>query len=84
MAAIIDGTTYEGYWKLTPANSSPDEFYLIPKGQIVFDAIERKLCFVSDFGLTTTLVTVASDTIDGQGNALATNSAVSEYLKTWR
>lgn len=82
MAAIIDGTTYSGYWKLTPNDASPNDYYLIPKGEIFFNPTASGIFFTSDNGSSAAIIGIP--TLDGDGNTLADNAAVSEYISIWR
>lgn len=83
MAAIIDGHTYPGLWKLTPDNSSPNAFYIIPKRAVYVkpvDATSGSFYLVSDPSASTALMTYNSSAIDELGNALNTSAKVSDYL----
>lgn len=83
MAAIIDGHTYPGLWKLTPDDSSPNAFYAIPKGKIYFkpsDATNGNLYFISDSSGSASICATSSATIDELGNALNTSAKISDYL----
>lgn len=84
MAAIIDGTTYSGYWKLTPDDASPNSYYLVPKDKIYFRSDNNQIYLLADISASTPLVTTSATTVDGDGNALATDAAVSEYISICR
>lgn len=81
MASIIDGSTYAGYWKITPDDSTPDIWYQIPKDKIIFkpsDAGEGVIRFV--FGTEQVVTGTDANTVDEFGNALDTSAKVAEYI----
>lgn len=78
MAAIIDGTTYKGYWKLTADDASPLVYFLYPKDEVYLTTTD---------GTSGTLRSGGSGIIgfdatceDENGNALNTVAKVSQYL----
>lgn len=86
MAAIIDGVTHSGYWKLTADDASPLVYDLFPKGSIqlrVTGAATGSICRTQDTSQTGIISTDAS-TIDHNGDALATSLAVANYLELYR
>lgn len=87
MAAIIDGHTYPGLWKLTPDNSSPNAFYAIPKGKIYFQpssATSGNFYFVSDPSGSAGIMSTDASTVDELGSALNTSVKISTYLSNNR
>lgn len=80
MAAIIDGSTYRKYWKLTPDNGTPTSYYLFPKDIVYFDASIPRIRIVTDVAGATFDFAVDSSTVDENGNALNTNDKVANYL----
>ena len=78
MAAIIDGSTYKGFWKLTGDHTFLAGFQLIPKhANIDFTSTnvsEGSITYAGNSTLTD------ADTIDENGNALNTSAKVAQYL----
>lgn len=79
MAAIIDGTTYSGYWRIVSDSVTPNEFFLLPKTNgIRFDSGGDAIgSLILDAGSS---VSTDSATVDGNGNALNTSAKVAQYL----
>lgn len=79
MAAIIDGSTYKGYWRIVADNGAPTEYFLIPKvNGIRFDSGGTAVGVIYiDAGSS---VATDADTIDENGNALNTSAKVAQYL----
>jgi len=78
MAAIIDGTAFNGYWKLTPNNASPLVYSLCPKDELYLETSDATSGTLStDGGLS---VSFDATCIDENGNALNTVAKVSQYL----
>lgn len=82
MAAIIDGVTHSGYWKITPDDSSPDSYYVIPKASIFIDA--SKLYLLTDPTGSTVNIGIDTTTKDHTGTALGSIAAIANYLETYR
>lgn len=83
MALIIDGTTYKGFWKLTPDNASADVWYMVPKDNIIqipADATGGKLRLEADPAGNNFDINYDATCIDGDGNALATSAAIANYI----
>lgn len=78
MAAIIDGTTYKGFWKLTQDDASPLVYSVYPKDEVHLvstDATSGELKYGSS-----AILSFDSTCIDENGNALNTVAKVSQYL----
>lgn len=83
MASIIDGSSYPKYWKLTPDDSTPNNFYFLPKGKEFFIATDNTHGTITVAGTpsdTAMTFSTGASTIDENGNALATSAAVANYL----
>lgn len=83
MASIIDGSTYAGFWKITPDDSSPDTYRLAEKKSgIIFksqDAVNGEL-LLGDDTQNSVAITFA-DCEDEFGNALNTSAKIAQYLR---
>ena len=79
MAAIIDGSTYKGFWRIVTDSAAPNEFFLIAKvNGIRFDSGGAAVgAVIID---ASTSVATDSATIDGLGNTLETSAKVAQYL----
>lgn len=79
MAAIIDGSTYKGFWRIVSDSVAPNEYFLLPKANgIRFDSggAAGGAIYI-DAG---SQVSTDADTIDENGNALNTSAKVAQYL----
>lgn len=83
MAAIIDGTTYKGFWKITADSGIADVWYLVPKYDLVNfaqDASNGRFKIESDPAGNSFQIAYDITCEDGDGNVLATPAAVSLYI----
>lgn len=83
MAAIIDGSTYQKYFKLTADDASPAAYFLIPKDHCVFqsiDATHGSIFPAGDLSDIALNFATTGSTEDENGNALDTSDKVSQYL----
>ncbi len=78
MAAIIDGTTFNGYWKLTPNHASPLVYSVVSKHALELTSSDATSGTLSTEGGVS--VSFDSTCIDENGNALNTVAKVSQYL----
>lgn len=83
MAAIIDGVTNSGYWKLTPDDGTPTSYYVFPKTSIYLDSIGR-IRLIYDPAGNTIDVAVDATTKDHTGTALGSIDAIANYLELYR
>lgn len=79
MAAIIDGSTYKGYWRIVTDSVAPTEYFLIPKANGVrFDSTGAATgSIIIDAGSS---VSTDSSTLGGLGEELDTSAKISQYL----
>ena len=82
MALIIDGTTFNGWWKFTPDHTAPNEFQMIPKLASIDYTVTTATEGAISYGLTGYVT--GTDTIDGEGNLLDTSEKVAQYLSDKR
>ena len=80
MAAIIDGVTHSGYWKITPDDSLPTKAMVIPKGSIYADNVNDAIYFLTD---RTNSICAIQDIKDHLGNTL-TVTELFDYLENYR
>ena len=83
MAAIIDGTTYKGYWKITPTDGEPDVFSLFPKSGnmyvTILSANEGSIKAEGDIDYQ-----FDENAIGGNGEELDTAAKIAQYLSDYR
>lgn len=87
MASVIDGTTYNGYWTITPDDNSPEIYTQIPKGLEIMTATavdSVKISFLTDPTFANPVLTTSTTTVDEEGNALNTAVKVSDYFSKKR
>lgn len=83
MAAIIDGSTYNGFWKITADSGIADVWYMVPKYdlfQAPATATTGKLRLEADPAGNNFDISYDANTIDENGNALATSAAIANYI----
>lgn len=82
MAAIIDGSTYKGFWKITPDDASPNTYRLGEKKAGIYltasDATSGELILGSNTGSPITITFASCE--DENGNALDTSAKIAQYL----
>lgn len=86
MAAIIDGVTHSGYWKLTADNATPTAYYVMPKSSIFFITIDATTGTIRDIPSNggTVNIGVDSSTVDHNGDPLNTVEKIANYLELYR
>lgn len=80
MAAIIDGSTYAGFFKITQDHASPNAYYIMPKHGVFFQAVDATTGSIKTLGNTDLNISTGADTEDENGNALDTSAKVARYL----
>ena len=79
MAAIIDGSTHPGFFKLYD-DATPEVFTLAPKSSVLFTAADATSGAIKVLGNADVNFGTASTTEDENGNALDTSAKVALYL----
>ena len=85
MAAIIDGSTYKGYFKITPDDGAPLVFYALPKVcGIGFNGIDADgfnlVAGGGAFPSVTISLSIGNGVEDESGNSLTTISEILTYF----
>ena len=78
MAAIINGSAYKGYWKLTADDASPLVFSVYPKDEVYLVANDATSGAI--YSGATGIMSFDSTCEDEYGNALDTVAKVVQYM----
>ena len=80
MAAIIDGSSHPGYFKLTPDDSAATAYFLIPKHGVHFQSSDATSGSIKVLGYADLNFYTGANTEDENGNVLDTSAKVARYL----
>lgn len=80
MAAIIDGSTYNGYYKITPTDNDLNAYYVVPKSSFFFSAVDATTGAIKSGESADINVSTDANTIDENDNALDTPAKVDLYI----
>lgn len=80
MAAIIDGSSHPGYFKLTPDDGAATAYFLVPKHSVHFQSSDATSGSIRALGNADLIFSTGASTEDENGNALDTSAKVARYL----
>jgi len=80
MAAIIDGSSVRGHWKITPDNGTPNAYYVIPKGSIVFISSGADTGTIRSEQYVDLNISLDNTTISETGQELNTSAKITTYI----